>query len=58
VFYVGGGRRVKAEPSAGPVDTYYTSLAPDAAMAASAIICPSGAHDAGGQPGLGTGVSN
>jgi hypothetical protein len=49
---------MKAEPSADPADDYYTSLAPDAAMAASAIIGPAGAHAAGGQPGLGTGVAN
>jgi len=49
---------MKAEPSADPADSYATSLTPDAAMAASAIIGPPGAHATGGQPGLGTGVSN
>jgi len=54
----GGRGRMKAEPSADPADSYATSLTPDAAMAASAIIGPPGAHATGGQPGLGTGVSN
>jgi hypothetical protein len=53
-----GGRRMKAEPSADDPGAYYSSLAPDAAMAASAIIGPTGAHGAGGQADLGTGVSN
>jgi hypothetical protein len=54
----GARGRMKAEPSAGPADSYATSLAPDAAMAASAVIGPPGAHDVGGQAALGTGVSN
>jgi hypothetical protein len=54
----GRGKRQKLEPSANEPDTYYSSLAPDQAMAASAIIGPPGAHDAGGQAGLGTGVAN
>lgn len=52
------GKRVKLEPSASEPGTYYTSLAPDAAMVASAIIGRPGAHATGGQAGLGTGVSN
>jgi hypothetical protein len=54
----GGRGRMKAEPSADPADSYATSLPPDQAMAASAIIGPPGAHDIRGQAGLGTGVSN
>ncbi len=51
-------KRAKLEPSANEPDVYATSLAPDAAMAASAIIGPPGAHDVHGVAGLGTGVSN
>jgi hypothetical protein len=53
-----GGRKMKAEPSTADPSAYATSLAHDAAMAASAIIGPPGAHDVHGQAGLGTGVSN
>jgi hypothetical protein len=52
------GGRMKSEPSTADLPAYTTSLAPDAAMAASAIIGPPGAHDVHGQAGLGTGVSN
>jgi hypothetical protein len=52
------GKRMSLEPSTDDPDVYATSLAPDAAMAASAIIGPSGGHDAGGQAGLGTGIAN
>ncbi len=53
-----GRMRMRLEPSADPPDVYATSLAPDAAMAAAAIIAPAGGHAAGGVPGLGAGISN
>jgi hypothetical protein len=49
---------MKAEPSTDDPSAYAVSLPPDQAMAASAIICPPGAHDAGGEAGLGTAVAN
>jgi len=51
-------RKLKSEPSADPVDSYYADSPPDAAMAASAIIGPADGHAAGGQAGLGTGIAN
>jgi hypothetical protein len=53
-----GGKRARLEPSANEPGVYATSLAPDAAMAASAIIAPVGGHAQGGQAGLATEVSN
>jgi hypothetical protein len=53
-----GGKRMKSEPSTADPPGYYPFSDPTAAMAASAIIGPPGAHDIRGQAGLGTGVSN
>jgi hypothetical protein len=53
-----GGRRRKLEPSTADPFGYYAFSDPTAAMAASAIIGPPGAHAVNGIAGLGTGVSN
>jgi len=55
VFYVGGGRRVKAEPSTADPSGYYADSNPDTAIANAVLP---GAHAAGGQAGVGIAIAN
>jgi hypothetical protein len=48
-----GGKRMKMEPSADPQDLYSPFSDPATAMG-----FQTGAHDAGGQPGVGIAIAN